>query len=351
MDFTDSLHNAIQQAMEREPIAGLAVALLNDAGISHHCFGVQRLGETQAVDEQTIFAAASLTKPLVAYLALLLVEQGRIELDAPLRRYLTRPYLPEEPRADAITLRHLLSHQGGFPNWRPKDQPLVMHAAPGQQFRYSGEGYQYLQHCLEQLTGARLDVLLHEQLLQPLALSSSSLVWQPFMEGRAAAGHDAAHPFDMPRQDVPYSAYSLYTTLLDYARFMQALIFDTIDLPPALRLSPGLREQIAAPQVQVGDWPALFWGLGWGIQATAAGHLLWHWGANYGYRSYAAFSTAQRTGVIILTNDQKGLYTCREIISRLDAPALNGVHPAFDWLLPAEAWREDGRKSSSASMQ
>jgi CubicO group peptidase (beta-lactamase class C family) len=350
MDFTDSLHKAIHQAIETEPIAGLAVALLNDKGVAHQYAGVLRRGETQAVSEQTVFSAASLTKPLVAYLALLLVEQGILQLDAPLRHYLTRSYLAEEPRADAITLRHVLSHQCGFPNWRPKDKPLTMHAAPGQQFGYSGEGYQYLQHCLEQLTGARLDVLLHERLLQPLAMSSSSLVWQPFMEGRAAAGHDAAQKWDMPRQDVPYSAYSLYTTLPDYARFVKALLFDAADLPPALCLSPELREQLFAPQVQVGEWPTLFWGLGWGIQSTASGHLVWHWGANYGYRSYAAFSTAHRTGVIILTNHQNGLYTCREIISRLDEPALKVAQPAFDWLLPSEAWKEDGRRSPSASV-
>ena len=351
MDFSDSLNSAIHHAIEREPIAGLAVALLHDTDIVHHNFGVLRLGETQPVNEQTIFAAASLTKPLVAYLALLLVDRGILHLDTPLRHYLTRSYLPEEPRADSITLRHVLSHQSGFPNWRPRGEPLVMHAAPGQQFRYSGEGYQYLQHGLEQLTGVRLDALLHEQLLQPLALSSSSLVWQPFMEGRAAAGHDAGRNWDMPRQDVPYSAYSLYTTLLDYARFVQVLISDADDVPPALRLSPELRAQIFAPQVQVGEWPTLFWGLGWGIQATASGHLVWHWGANYGYRSYVAFSTTHRTGIIMLTNDQKGLYTCRELLARLDAPALNGVHPAFDWLLPDNAWREDGQRTSSASMQ
>lgn len=350
MDFADSLHKTICQAIEAEPIPGLAVALLSDKGIAHQYAGVLRLGETQPVSEQTVFSAASLTKPLVAYLALMLVDQNIIQLDVPLRQYLTRSYLAEEPRADAITLRHILSHQCGFPNWRPKDKPLTLRAAPGQQFCYSGEGYQYLQHCLEQLTGARLDVLLHEQLLQPLAMSSSSLVWQPFMEGRAAAGHDATRNWDMPREDVPYSAYSLYTSLLDYARFVKALMFDAADLPPALHLSPELREQVTLPQVQVGEWPTLFWGLGWGIQSSASGDLVWHWGANYGYRSYVAFSTAHRTGVIILTNHQNGLYACREIISRLDESSLKVAHPAFDWLLPSEAWKEDGRRSQSASI-
>jgi hypothetical protein len=60
-----------------------------------------------------------------------------------------------------------------------------------------------------------------------------------------------------------------------------------------------------------------------------------------------AFSTARRTGVIILTNDQEGLYACREIIAHLDEPPLNVAHPAFDWLLPANTWQADGRRSAS----
>jgi CubicO group peptidase (beta-lactamase class C family) len=179
-------------------------------------------------------------------------------------------------------------------------------------------------------------------------MSSSSLIWQPFMEGRAASGHGADRTWDMPHMDTPNSAYSLYTTLRDYARFVQMLLSDADDATPAaLRLSHRLRGQIFVPQVQVGEWPALFWGLGWGIQSTASGNLCWHWGANPGYRHYVAFSTARRTGVIILTNDQEGLYACREIIAHLDEPPLNVAHPAFDWLLPANTWQADGRRSAS----
>lgn len=355
VQLTDSLRSTIHDAMNAEPVAGpvpgLAIAILDDEGISCENFGVRRFGENEPVTQATVFPAASLTKSLVAYLALMLVGQGILDLDTPLRHYLTQSYLPKEPRADLITMRHVLSHQCGFPNWRPKDKALAMHSAPGERFCYSGEGYNYLQHVLEQHCGQRLDVLLQERLLEPLDMSSSSLVWRPFMESRAVSGYGDNRSWEISHEDTPNSAYSLYTTIRDYARFVHILINANDMVPQSIRLSRELYEQIFIPQVQVGEWPTLFWGLGWGIETTTSGDLFWHWGAEAGYRNYVAFSTERHVGVTIFTNYEEGLYACRKIISRLDEPTLNVEHPAFGWLLPTEAWKEDGRRNTRPQKQ
>src|SRR4029078_6503121 len=97
-----------------------------------------------AVTESTRFEAASLSKPVTAYVALQLVDAGRLALDAPLTKYMPYADLPAYPRAKTMTARHVLSHTTGFANWRRRD-PLKLFFAPGERFRYSGEGYVYLQ--------------------------------------------------------------------------------------------------------------------------------------------------------------------------------------------------------------
>src|SRR6185295_2724162 len=97
------------------------------------------------VDPRTIFEAASISKPIVALGALDLVRRGALSLDTPLDAYLPEPYLPVDRRASTITARMVLGHTTGFPNWRPRGEPLALLRDPGTRFGYSGEGYVYLQ--------------------------------------------------------------------------------------------------------------------------------------------------------------------------------------------------------------
>jgi hypothetical protein len=94
------------------------------------------------VDTQTVFEAASLSKPVVAHAALQLVDAGKLDLDEPLSQ-LVGPLVPNDPASAAITARHVLSHTTGLPNWRRNDAPLQTHFPPGSRFSYSGEGFVY----------------------------------------------------------------------------------------------------------------------------------------------------------------------------------------------------------------
>ena len=139
------------------------------------------------------------------------------------------------------------------------------------------------------------------------------------------------------------SAYSLYTTAEDMAYFLQAVLSEQPEQSSSAYLSNTGIEQMFTPQVQVGDWPNLSWGLGWGIQQTEVGDLFWHWGAAAGFRNYIAGSREHRVGIIMFTNYEDGLPACSQILSVLDNPYIGVSHPAFDWLLPFEDWREDGQ--------
>src|SRR3954452_813452 len=121
------------------------------------------------VEHDTIFAAASLTKPVFAAGVMTLVDAGALERDRPLSEYLPEPYLVEDERAASITARMVLSHTTGFPNWR--EGPLHLRWPPGTRWGYSGEGFSYLQLVVERLTGASVGRYLGDAILQPLGMA------------------------------------------------------------------------------------------------------------------------------------------------------------------------------------
>ena len=136
-----------------------------------------------SVDEDTVFAAASLTQ---AGVRVRCDGDGRCRACSSwtgrLSEYVAEPYLPDDDRAASITARMVLSHTTGFPNWR-EDGPLFLRWSPGTRWGYSGEGFAYLQQVVERLTGVSLDVYLADAVLGPLGMEDSSFVWRDEDEG------------------------------------------------------------------------------------------------------------------------------------------------------------------------
>ncbi|UCH84583.1 MAG: beta-lactamase family protein, partial [Candidatus Latescibacterota bacterium] len=158
------VEHAITDIMIKAGVPGLSCAIINDGRIVFvRGFGVRERGTDQPVDKATVFAAASFSKTVFAYLTLGLVEDGVIDLDKPLHEYLPKP-LPDYPaysdlagddRHRQITARIVLSHTTGFPNWRilTEDGKLRIYSSPGERFGYSGEGVDLLQLVVEEVTG------------------------------------------------------------------------------------------------------------------------------------------------------------------------------------------------------
>ena len=186
---------------------------------------------TSRLPPQTVFRAASSSKPVFAYLVLRLADEG--DLDRPLHQYLGKP-LPEypdyadlaaEPRYRAITARMALSHTTGFPSWRwqAKDKKLAILFDPGTRLSYSGEGYRYLQFVVESLTRKGLDELARDRVFVPLGMERSSYFLQPRFEGGIALYLAGIPPvFREKIRTEANAAGSLLTTAADYARFLLA---------------------------------------------------------------------------------------------------------------------------------
>ena len=348
-----ALERLVPRLMKDGDVPGLSLAVVRDGQVVYRRgFGVRDAGTNTPVDDDTIFEAASLSKPVFAYAVLKLVDAGRLDLDAPLKKYLPGDYV-EDPRLPSITARRVLSHTTGFPNWRPEGQPLKIHFEPGERFSYSGEGFVYLQKAVENVTGQTLEALMRRLVFEPLRMTGSSYHWQDRFEGRKAMGHDAVgSPRGLRRPAEANVAASLQTTALDYARFLAAVLDGT-----------GLRKETAAqmirPQIHVDEGcqncvnnkptgrlsREIGWGLGWGVQETEDGPSIWHWGDNggSGFHCYAVGFPKQRLGVVVFTNSLGG----HGIIPDVVAAAVGGHHPAFAWLdyerwdSPARTWFKD----------
>ncbi|HEY9811895.1 MAG TPA: serine hydrolase domain-containing protein [Halomicronema sp.] len=319
-----NLQGYIPQLMQQARVPGAAVAVVREGRVLWAGgFGVKSRKTGERVTENTVFAAASLSKPVFAYAALKMCERGQLSLDLPLTNYTAKPYISDK-RIQEVTTRMVLSHTAGFPNWSG-DDPVWFDFNPGARFSYSSEGFIYLQSVVERLTKERFNDYMIRNVFAPLGMVNSSYVWRPAFESMAANGHDrggTVYPLSRPKEAV--SAGSLRTNVRDYAQFLIAMMEPGIYDSP-FRLNEDSLAQMVRPNVGINS--SLGWGLGWGVEQTPNGEFFWHWGDSGIYKSFALGSRMFQTGVVILTNSENGLKICQNIVKL----ALGGSHPAFDF--------------------
>jgi CubicO group peptidase (beta-lactamase class C family) len=305
-DLSTILEREIPGLMKEADIPGLTMAVVCDGRICwSKAFGVRNRETNDPVDENTMFEAASLTKPVTAYAALRLVDQGRLGLDKPLHEYFPgQKYdkLANDERYKNITARIVLTHTTGLPNWGTK---LIRE--PGKLFSYSGEGFLYLGRAIEQISGMSLQDFAKKEIFDPLAMAHTSYIWNETYAADGASGHDRhGYPNGQRKNREPNGAASLLTTARDYAAFLCAVMN-----------GQGLKKETVAhmisPQVKATRWGTaepddhVTWGWGWGIQPGNNGLGYWHWGDNGDLRGYTVTYVDLKTGFVYFTNSENGL--------------------------------------------
>jgi CubicO group peptidase (beta-lactamase class C family) len=329
------LDRAIPDLMKKASIPGLSIAHIRDGRLLwSKGFGVKDARTGEPVTEETIFEAASLTKPFFAYAAMKLVESGKLDLDRPLLAYVPPDYLEKRYVGHSlnlegfragwfrrITARMVLSHSSGLPHGDPRT-PLPVFFEPGTEYRYSADGYLYLQRVMEYLMGKPLEVIMKEMALDPLGMTASSLVWEERYEKEAAVGHNVLGETDGKhrKRTEAHAGATLYTTAKDYAQFVIAVMNDSGLKPETIR-------EMLKPQIDVSQ--DVFWGIGFGLEQTPNGDAFWQWG-DYGiFRNYVVGYKEQKIGLVYLTNSYNGLSIGRDLVQ---AAIGGGEEPAISYL-------------------
>lgn len=358
----------LPRMLEWGNVPGLSVALIADGKLTwSQGFGVKKAGSSEPVTDDTVFGAASLSKPVFAYAVFKLRDEKLIDLDRPLVEYLSPSDLPDDPRSKKITARHVLSHTTGWQNWRfQKGNNLTFSSNPGEQFGYSGEGYFYLQRVVEHITGKGFEEFMRDRVLKPFGMVNSSYVWLPEHERLISSGHnsrgvpseawnarqgtklqkvaaDWKKPLSswkyedvlralsqvdpglvqLPNFVIPNCAGSLLTTASEYAKFMIRILDKP--LQDEFSITEASRRDMLASQVKLNS--AISWGLGWGLENEDGSNCFWHWGDNGNFKAFAFGNPARRSGVVVLTNAAMG----HKLWQRIVAEATGRDHASFLW--------------------
>jgi CubicO group peptidase (beta-lactamase class C family) len=222
-------------AMSATKAKGLAIAVVEDGRVAFvRSYGVRNAaGDPLTTD--TVMYGASLTKAAFAYMVQQLVDEGRLDLDAPISTYLDKP-LPEYPdesrygpwshlagdeRWRKLTPRILLTHSSGFANyhWDEADEKLRINFEPGSRYAYSGEALILLQFVLERGLGLDVGAEMQRRVFDRFGMKTTSMIWRPDFAANLADGWDASgkiEPHD--ERSKVRAAGSMDTTISDMAR-------------------------------------------------------------------------------------------------------------------------------------
>ncbi len=321
--------------MEHYHVPGVSVAVLDSGRVAWaKGYGVVDVTTGARVKPETLFQAASISKPVAAMAALRLVEDGLLELDAPVNQYLKSWKLPDTPFSEdkPVTLRHLLTHTGGltvsgFPGYSVGDPmattvevldgsgpantaPIRVDTIPGSLWRYSGGGYTVMQQLLVDVTGKPFPELMAELVLDPVGMPISSYV-QPLPPGRVSYAATAHLPDGTPVKGKWHiypemAAAGLWTNPTELAQL-------AMEVQAAFRgeSSRVLSQEMTRAQLTPGLGG---YGLGFGVEGEGSAARFSHGGSNHGFRAqFLAFIEGGR-GVFVMTNGEQGSALAREII-------------------------------------
>jgi CubicO group peptidase (beta-lactamase class C family) len=434
----------LKAEMDSHTIPGVAIATIGGDAVVRVSVGVANKDTAEIVTDTTVFEAASLSKPVFAYIVLKLAQKGVIDLDKPLYEY--GDFGPPEMRADEnykkLTARMILSHQAGLPNEFSSPDTMKYLSAVGTQFDYSGVAYQFLAEVVEHITSTSLEVLAQEEFAKIGMTNSSfmpptgcSLIRLPDEEQEPSpefvqkllsntadrqgqlsiilhkdklfvaerdtdgsihlkekdssqidegvlqaikvrftqippffwskpisvearelplvtnfVGHPPKHaaviavghcqdgsPSSAQRFYMVHPAASLYTTTVDYARFLKACIEDPYIkeemFKPVVTSLKDKDTKVMGQGVPADVLEQLSWGLGVGLQKSPNGdYIAFHWGDNGTGRNFTAINLSTQQAVVCFTNSANGPF----VFQKIAEPVVGDLQAVFHWLSKRE---------------
>ena len=291
-------------------VPGASVLVLRDGeAVVRRSYGLASLEDRLATTPATNYRLASLTKQFTAAATLLLAEDGRLQLDDPVRNWL--PTLPAA--AVPVTIRQLVTHMSGLIDYedvipagmteqlRDADVLRILETqdrtyfAPGTSYRYSNSGYALLALCVARASGQTFAAFLRSRIFEPLGMHAtvayedgvSTVADRAYGYSETAAGWSRT---DQSQTSAVLGDGGIYSSIDDLAKWDAALYDDRLLRRESLRLAFTAATPTDEPDVQ--------YGYGWRI----TGETVWHSGESIGFRNVIVRYPARHMTVIVLTN-------------------------------------------------
>lgn len=319
----------LDEAAQRHGVPGAAVAVGADGDLAEAATGVVNRNTAVETTVDSVFQIGSVTKVWTAVLVMQLVGEGRVELDAPVRRYLPEFGVLDPVASDTVTVRQLLTHTGGFDGDLFEDTgrgddavgKLVtfMHtharqvAPPGELFSYCNSGYVVLGALVAKLRGGTWESALRRHLIGPLGVTHMALYAEEAVLFRVAAGHVGPEQAVFPRWQLPQSNAPAGSTpcaaMRELVRFGRGLL--TGDGTFA-----AMREcQVTLPEL--GPRTPYGWGLGLMLFEWDGVPVAGHDGSTPGQRTCWRVVPDRDVVVAIATNGGDAIAMIDEVLDRV----------------------------------
>lgn len=305
----DDLDEMVRAHMQAERIPGLALGIAKDGQpVERRTYGFANLETFSYVRPTTVFRIASISKQFAASCVMLLVQEGKLSLDDPVRKH-----VPEAPENWAgITVRHLLTHTGGVPSDIPFQFTATYNVkdffelfagtepkfAPGERYEYSNYGYATLGVLVQKVSGKSLRDFAAERLFRPVGMTQTRY-WSlaDVIEGRANGYRWQGSQYVnlMPLRPWVYDGSGgVLTSLEDLFKWDAALRTES-PLTTELRRQMWTRNRLNSGE-------ATTYGFGWVVRNTANGLEVGHSGSSFGFTSRLRRYVDKGVTVIILRN-------------------------------------------------
>lgn len=339
-----TLRDRLEELRERHGVPAAAVAVLGGDEVDAAASGVLNLATGVEATADSLFQIGSITKVWTATLVMQLVDEGRIELDAAVRRYLPGFRVADEEVSGSVTIRHLLTHTSGidgdhFADTGRGDDYLERYVETcaelpqvhplGATMSYCNTGYTILGRVLEVVTETVWDELLRTRLVEPLGLTHTVTLPEDVLRFRAAIGHiqppgqdlRPAPAWGLPRTAGP--AGSICSTAAELLEFARLHLEDGLSRDGTRLLSEEAARAMRQRQVEVPtggiDESEAHWGLGWSVYTWSERTVVGHDGGTIGQAAFLRVVPDANTAVALLTNggDPYGLFRdlCGELLA------------------------------------
>jgi CubicO group peptidase (beta-lactamase class C family) len=319
-----ALRTFIEEAMAHYHVPGVAVGIFNDGAQQAGGFGVTSVDNPLPVDEHTLYQIGSISKTFTGTTAMRLVEQGQLDLDAPIRTYLPDLTLADAEATERATMKHLLTHTGGwvgdyFDDLSAGDDALarmavrmadVPQVAPlGTLWSYNNAGFYLAGRVIEVITGKTFEAAVQELVLDPLGMTHTYFFARNVITYRFAVGHNVegdtpvvARPWELPRTaNAAGGLLSDVPDLLTYARLHMG--DGTAQDGTRLLSQEGVRF-MQSPLYSKGSQGEM--GLTWMLEDVGGVRTVRHSGGTVGQQTQLVLVPSRNFALTVLTNASRG---------------------------------------------